>query len=736
MNRRGVSSVIATILIIAIVLVAIIMVWVVVSGLISDQLPDGGIPNVRLEIVDSTVAWYETSDYLEMNVERSPGQGELVKAIFFVEDNDNKQVSVEQDASDLDELETKFFRFEVEGLTDNLKKVSVAPVVMVGDEEKILSVTDEFLFSNLNEPPTSCIGDSRAPSYCSGCTKYECGSNGLWQNRGCRTSCSECDSCGGGGGNDDPGDDPGDPPVVEGNIILLDDGWNLVSPLDNAANLAEVDTFDTVISAQYHDYDMTLLDLGSNPLEVGKAYWLLTSGGGNITFANIADIPEMEVNIGWNLLGVPQEIRLGDLVFNTHSCQIAVYWKLNDRAPASWTMLNDNSVLSKAQGFVAKCLETVPETPDCVEEEDVPAGGCLYNGELIETGYWCEGNNSAATSTDCPDVCFCSDCVDCNLQLADAGCEIVQLTSDMSTTYGYCFIASRDNTIIDCKDHVIEGSSYQTDAGISVGEVSGLVIKNCVFESELNIGIRVGYGLADSQILDNTFNSNPGWGMDTRGSPWFSKIDIQNNEFQSSSVYIEKSESLNLSGNSFTGKGVTIGRANGGSSNRGEIINNVFQEISGTAINLALASYILITNNQIINSGKGIFLDSGLDNEITFNEITGATGSAIEISAGGYIRNSIFDNTITNSNVGIFIKEGLENDVRRNSVTDSTETGLKMGYGPYSVTGNEIYDNVFCGGGPGIKQDNGMINIGDDNTCDTPDNWDDDGTTDCTNTCP
>lgn len=112
--------------------------------------------------------------------------------------------------------------------------------------------------------------------------------------------------------------------------------------------------------------------------------------------------------------------------------------------------------------------------------------------------------------------------------------------------------------------------------------------------------------------------------------------------------------------------------------------------------------------------------------------IVGCTGTYDGIS----IRSdycSIINNTVTNPRVAGVLVGGNHNKINGNVVEGSTNIGFGVLSGSVNNTANS---NRFCGNRAfDIDNDAGSDNTGSGNTCDTTQNWNDDGTTGCTYSC-
>ena len=96
MKKRGLSTVIATLIIILISITAIVIMWVVIQNIISkgSENIDLGKFTIDLEIEQVTIE----SDGIYITVKRNSGKGELKKIKFMLSDGVNTE-TFEQDAN-------------------------------------------------------------------------------------------------------------------------------------------------------------------------------------------------------------------------------------------------------------------------------------------------------------------------------------------------------------------------------------------------------------------------------------------------------------------------------------------------------------------------------------------------------------------------------------------------------------------------------------------------------------
>ena len=142
MNKKGLSTVVTTLIIILLVFVAIGIVWVVVKNIITnsaEQISLGGL-TINLEIKDVKI----NLDTIEINVKRNPGEGELSGIKFLVSDGVGTQVFEEE--TNMQELGERRFTLNYAGL---VKEVSIAPILKSKSGKEIIGrEIDKKVFSN------------------------------------------------------------------------------------------------------------------------------------------------------------------------------------------------------------------------------------------------------------------------------------------------------------------------------------------------------------------------------------------------------------------------------------------------------------------------------------------------------------------------------------------------------------------------------------------------------------
>ena len=138
----------------------------------------------------------------------------------------------------------------------------------------------------------------------------------------------------------------------------------------------------------------------------------------------------------------------------------------------------------------------------------------------------------------------------------------------------------------------------------------------------------------------------------------------------------------------------------------------------------------LIGNNLAVENDVGLFIQLSSNNTIENNNADdNMVGINLEWSSNN---NTITDNTVNNSNFNGISLNWLSND---NTISGNIANNCQKGfYFDEHSTGNGVYNNVLCGNSI-YDIDDDDSNSGDDNKCEFTDNWDDLGTSGCTDGC-
>lgn len=136
MNKKGLSTIVATLLIILLVLVAVGIVWGVVRNIITEGAEEVSLGKLTLSLEISNVKVTDTG--VDVQVKRNPGAGEMSGLKFIISDGVDTVVFDEEVT--LQELASKTFTLDYTGL---VKEISIAPVfTLESGKESVGNIVD------------------------------------------------------------------------------------------------------------------------------------------------------------------------------------------------------------------------------------------------------------------------------------------------------------------------------------------------------------------------------------------------------------------------------------------------------------------------------------------------------------------------------------------------------------------------------------------------------------------
>ncbi len=307
--------------------------------------------------------------------------------------------------------------------------------------------------------------------------------------------------------------------------------------------------------------------------------------------------------------------------------------------------------------------------------------------------YDCAGNPREV----CPEEgCCCDSCESCEALLAeDNSCTTVYLSEDIIATDEDCITIQSpdhaDGKTLDCQGNTIGFSgSIGNHHGASISTKDDFTITDCVVEDFPQYGIEY-VACTNSLITNNVLRDNA--------------ISI----------------GLNFAGPN-------------------EVSGNTIEGSTANAIQLFSTVGHLIDDNIITGGSTNAISLNNVDSTIiSNNEITGNSDEGIVLTGSDCSDNTINNNVIrANGGYGISHNVGSNNVISLNTIENNDYHGVALHAG---TSNTDLSNNYICNNylaDPNYKDIiyNGLgTNTGDDNTCDTVSNWNDDGTTDCTYTC-
>ena len=357
------------------------------------------------------------------------------------------------------------------------------------------------------------------------------------------------------------------------------------------------------------------------------------------------------------------------------------------------------------------------------EEEPAPEFGCVAN----------PGTSEAGTVYGCGDLVNCSCTFNGNLTCNPAGGLIVNSNGIVIDGSGYTITGTV--TPADCEGAI--ESSPCTVSGIYNAGYDDVVIQNLEIENFCTGIALAGTGpnkirnntIDNCSIHDNGFNTMSGGSemvthgihaCNIDGAVGEPALTITNNEI-------------------YNNEGTGCGCGDGG--------NGIFILAGSPGTK---HEYCNISCNKLYGNAKaGFWTKMQLTrSNITHNEIWGnGNGASItDTTRGGIVLrckmsdenyiayNNIHDHVADGRGYGMFVGGG-SNIIEYNTVTNNSRHGISMARSDGSHN-NELYKNTVCDNGVDISTFGPSSNtIGDNNTCDTTADYDDDGTSGCTYSC-
>lgn len=125
LNKRGLSAVVTTLLIILISFVALIILWVVIKNVIEDG--SGDVSFERFTVDMNIERAYVENQEVKVDIKRSSGGGD-VSGVYFIFGNETHTLTIQRNVS-IKELEEEKFTFSSEevGGIENLETISIVP---------------------------------------------------------------------------------------------------------------------------------------------------------------------------------------------------------------------------------------------------------------------------------------------------------------------------------------------------------------------------------------------------------------------------------------------------------------------------------------------------------------------------------------------------------------------------------------------------------------------------------
>jgi len=142
-NQKGLSAIVATLIIILLVLVAVGIIWVVVRSIVQEGAERIELGRFTLDLEIKSVQIGD-DDVTVIVVKRNPGEGNFIGMNFIFSDGTNTEIIREN--TTLEETEEKSFTFILTEISiDDLKTVSVIPIFELSSgKESAGDIVDSF----------------------------------------------------------------------------------------------------------------------------------------------------------------------------------------------------------------------------------------------------------------------------------------------------------------------------------------------------------------------------------------------------------------------------------------------------------------------------------------------------------------------------------------------------------------------------------------------------------------
>jgi hypothetical protein len=324
--------------------------------------------------------------------------------------------------------------------------------------------------------------------------------------------------------------------------------------------------------------------------------------------------------------------------------------------------------------------------------------------------------------------------------------ESCTFNADLTCTSGAGLIIGADGITIDCAGHKINGTTTAADctgcgaeapctvSGIYNEGYDNVAIKNLEIEGFCT-GIAL-KGVMDTNRVRNSTIDN----CEIHDNGFDTGTEIGTHGIHACHIDVGDGgePALTITNNDiYNNEGTGSSCGSGG--------NGIFIVAGGPKSKQEKA---VISNNQLHDNAKaGFWTKMQLSqSEITYNEVWGnGNGAGIEDDVRGGIilkckassKNDVSHNDVYDHDTygyGIFVG-GNNNTVEYNNVTNNSVHGISMFRSDGSFD-NVLNENTVCDNGVDMHVwGPGTGNHGDNNTCDTTSNYDDDGTTGCTYPC-
>src|SRR3989344_205443 len=167
--KRGLSTIVTSLILILLVLVAIVIVWIVIRNIISGGAEEVDIGKFTISLSIESVK--VDGEMIDIKIKRNPGKGEMTSIKFMLK-NDTDSVIVIKNVS-LNELESNIFSINMtfEGIS-NVKEISMYAVTKTGTGKEVSGIEHNYKISSSSSSssggpctPATYYADADGDSY-------------------------------------------------------------------------------------------------------------------------------------------------------------------------------------------------------------------------------------------------------------------------------------------------------------------------------------------------------------------------------------------------------------------------------------------------------------------------------------------------------------------------------------------------------------------------------------------
>ena len=189
-NTRGLSTIVATLLIILLVLVAVGIIWIVIKNVLSSGSEQVYLGKFTLDLDIISISRDANANSMDVTVKRNAGKGELFGLAFIAEDQSGTEL-IKLNNITLNQLEERTFRdINLSPVINvsRLQTVSIAPIFKLESGKEVVGdIVDIYVFSVGLESKEIICNDTCAS------LDYTCGTHNICGNA---TDCGICTTAG------------------------------------------------------------------------------------------------------------------------------------------------------------------------------------------------------------------------------------------------------------------------------------------------------------------------------------------------------------------------------------------------------------------------------------------------------------------------------------------------------------------------------------------------------------